>query len=172
MLTRLIQQVFDHCNVGSVNITVRIIDQFKAKLWRMKKSENKTTSGGRQRKMLYEQWSHGKNSIWKLKVCYNEVDNILTKTENAQLKGEKRKLETKIEKLNAKVAKLDNKFDKEAKSALSYKNKFKKLSQKLIKIQRKPSGTRGADQKKSFSDYTKRHQLATDCGTSLSFLDT
>ena len=45
-------------------------------------------------------------------------------------------------------------------------------------IQEKQSGTRGADQKKSFSDYTKRHQerirrqLATDCETSLSFLDT
>ena len=115
MLTRLIQQVFDHCNVGSVNITVRIISLED------EKAENKTTSGGRQRKMLYEQWSHGKNSIWKLKVCYNEVDNISTKTENAQLKGEKRKLKTKIEKLNAKVAKLDNKFEKEAKSALSYK---------------------------------------------------
>ena len=94
------------------------------------------------------------------------------------MKGEKCKLETKIEKLNAKVAKLDNKFDKEAKSALSYKNKFKKLSQKLIKIQRKQSGTRGADQKKSFSDYTKEHQerirrqMAIDCETSLSFLDT
>ena len=80
MLTRLIQEVFDHCNVG--NITVRIIEQFKAKLWRMKEAENKTISGRRQRKMLYEQWSHG-NSIWKLKVCYNEVENILTKTENA-----------------------------------------------------------------------------------------
>ena len=55
MLTSLIQQVFSHCNVGSVNITDRILKMFTAKLWRMKNGYRKVSKGGgKQQKLLYK----------------------------------------------------------------------------------------------------------------------
>lgn len=176
MLTSLIQQVFSHCNVGSVNITDRILKMFSAKLWRMKKSKGKAhKGGGKQLKVLYEKMEHSNFLIWKFKVYYSEVDNILAKTENDKLRGEKRKLESKLEKMNEKVARLEEKVEKAEKSTQSYKKKFQKLSQKLIKMQREQTGTRGPDKKKKFCDYSKRHQerirgqLKTDCENSSTF---
>lgn len=156
LVTSLIQQVFSHCKVGSINITDRILTMFRAKLSRMKKAKGKAHRGGRQLKVLKEQIEHADNSIWKFKIYYIEVDNILTKTENEKLKGEKRKLEDELEKTNHKIARLEEKVDKAEKST--------------------QAGTRGPDQNKNFCDYTKRHQerirglLKSDCENSLTFL--
>jgi hypothetical protein len=64
------------------------------------------------------------------------VDNIVTKAENNKLRSEKRKLEDELEQVSNKVAKLERKVGTVSNSAQSYKKKFKKLSQKLIKMQR------------------------------------
>ena len=146
MLTSLIQQVFSHCNVGSVNIMDRILKMFTAKLWRMKNAKRKASKGGgKQQKLLYKKWISTKYSTWKFKVHFGEVDNISTKTENIRLRGEKRKLEDKLQKMNDKVARLGEKVDKGEKSTQTYKKMFQKLSQKIIKIQREQAGTRGLD---------------------------
>lgn len=104
---------------------------------------------------------------------HSEVDNIVTMQLNDKLIG---KLEDKLEEMSAKVARLEGKVEKSSNSIQHYKNKFKNISEKLLKLQRQQTGMRGPDHKKSFSDYTKRHQgriggqLITDCETGLSFL--
>lgn len=175
MLIDLVEQVFKHCNIGKVIIGDRILQEFKTKLWRMEKLLNKA-KGGTAKKVLYAKWTHGKYSTWNFKMYYCELDSVLTKNENDQLRGEKRKLEDKLEQVSAKKAKLEEKLEKMSNSVKSHKKKFKKVSQKLIKMQRQQSGTRGPDRNKSFDDYSKRHQdrireqLRSDCETSLSFL--
>lgn len=176
MLADLITQVFHHYNVGTVNISDRILSQFRTKMNRMENAKGKAKGGGRQMKLLIEKWSHGKYSIWKLKIYCSEVDNIVTKAENNKLRSEKRKLEDELEQISVKVAKLERKVGTASNSAQSYKKKFQKLSHKLIKMQRKQSASRGPDKRKAFNDYTKRHQerirrqLSSDCEKSLSFL--
>ena len=176
MLADLITQVFHYYNVGEVIISERILKQFGTKISRMEKEMKKAKSGGRQKKLLIEKWSHGECSIWKLKIYYSEVDNIVTKHENDKLKSEKRKLEVELEHVSAKVAKLERNVNMATNSSQLYKKKSRKLSQKLIKMQRQQSSTRGPDKWKTFSDYSKRHQerirqqLTYDCETNLAFL--
>jgi hypothetical protein len=67
--------------------------------------------GGRQIKFLIEKWSHGKYSIWKLKIYYSEVDNIITKAENNKLRSEKHKLQDELEQISVKMPKLERKVD-------------------------------------------------------------
>lgn len=177
MLIDLIQQVLSHCSVGTVIISDRLINEIKSKLWRMEKAVERA-KGGKSKKELYKKWANGTLSVWKLKIYYSEVENIVTKKLNDKLIGEKRKLEDKVEEMSTKIAKLESKAEKSSNSIQHCKNKFKRMSQKLIKIQRQQTGTRGPDRHKSFSDYAKRHQkriraqLTTDCETGLSFLGT
>jgi hypothetical protein len=116
MLTDLIKQIFHHYNVGNLIVTDRILNQFKIELNRMEKAKGKAKCGGRQIKLLMDKWSDGKYSLWKLKICYSEVDNVVTKAENSKLKSEKRKLEDQLEQVSVKVAKLESKVDKSSNS--------------------------------------------------------
>ena len=122
----------------------------------------KAKSGGRQKKLLIEKWSHGKCSIWKSEIYYSEVDNTVTKHENDKLKSEKHKLEAELEHVSAKVAKLEKNVNMASNSSQLYKKKFRKLSQKLIKMQRQQSSTRGPDKQKTFSDYSKSIKRESD----------
>ena len=114
----------------------------------MEKEIKKAKSGERQKKLLIEKWSHGECSLWKLKIYYSEVDNIVTKHENDKLKSEKRKLEVELEHVSAKVAKLERNVNMATNSSQLYKKKFWKLSQKLIKMQRWQISTKGPDKGK------------------------
>ena len=95
------------------------------------------------------------------------------------MKGQKRKLEDDLKEERYKKAKIEEKLQ-EAKAynkeiTGKFKQKFKRLVQKLMKLQ-KEQKVRGPAKKKTFSDYSKRHQsrvqkqMVTDCETSLSFL--
>ena len=94
------------------------------------------------------------------------------------MKGQKRKLEDDLKEERCKKAKIEQKLQ-EAKAQNKeitgkFKQKFKRLVQKLMKLQ-KEQKARGPAKKKTFSDYSKRHQsrvrkqMVTDCETSLSF---
>ncbi|KAJ7385944.1 hypothetical protein OS493_012272 [Desmophyllum pertusum] len=138
-----------------------------------------TRKGGRQLKALLAKWSGGKSSTWNFKIYYNEIDCLRQNNENNELRRGKRKLADDLQQEKCKKAKIENKL-KESQAKIhqitgNYKKKFKRLTQKLIKLQREQSH-RGSAKKKTFGDYSKRHQtrlrkqMVTDCETSLSFL--
>ena len=129
------------------------------------------------KKIRIDKWNHGKTSTWKFKVYYSEVDNMATKLEDNRLKGEKHELLEIVHEASIKMANLENKTFKSLNSPLTQKKKFKNLAQKLIKMQRKHSKTRGPEKNKEFKDYSARHQarirgqLTTDCSNNMLFLD-
>jgi hypothetical protein len=178
ILKDLAERVFQHYKVGNITVSERIIAAFKTKIWRMLKTEKKARKsfGGRGRKELIAKWSDGKLSSWKLKVYYEDVDSVRVQQENKCLKGEKRKLEKELENVTSKCRKVERKLEKAVGSLGTSKKKFRKLTKKLIDMQRQHTNARGLDKNKSFEDYTKRHQrrlkeqLTADCETSLSYL--
>lgn len=176
----LIGKVCQKCNVPSVIANSRLVQVFKTKIWRLHQALAKAkTQGGNGLKKLFSQWTNGKYSSWKFKIYYNELDCVKLQNENSELKGQKRKLEDDLKEERCKKAKIEQKLQ-EAKAQNKeitgkFKQKFKRLVQKLMKLQ-KEQKARGPAKKKTFSDYSKGHQsrvrkqMVTDCETSLSFL--
>ena len=113
------------------------------------------------KKNFFSQWTNSKYSSWKFKIYYNELDCVKLQNENSELKGQKRKLEDDLKEERCKKAKIEQKLQ-EAKAQNKeitgkFKQKFKRLVQKLMKLQ-KEQKARGPAKKKTFSDYSKRHQ--------------
>ena len=143
----------------------------------MKKALKKANkSGGKTAKALAAKWTNGRYATWNIKIFYNELNSVVLKSENNELRGEKRKLEEQLDNLNCKSAKLQNTVQKLTNKLSNTDKKFKKLAQKLLNSIRDKKTSRGPDKNKSYCDYSKKHQkrikdqLAVDCGTALSFL--
>ena len=127
---------------------------------------------------LWKSWETGRYATWKFKIFYKELEVERLKEENGVLRGKKRKLEDEVEtiaKENKKIQeKLDDALATNKKAEGQMKKKFKLLTQKLIRQQRKSLG--GSSKAKKFCDYSKRHQrrlrkqMVSDCEVSLGFL--
>lgn len=180
VLKELVQQACQMCNVPGVIVNTRLIQAFKTKMWRLNEAMVKAkTQGGNGVRSLLKKWTTGRYSTWSFKIYYSELEPERLKQENNNLKAEKRKLEEDLEVERCKKTKIEKKLkDAVAKNQEitgNFKKKFKRLTQKLIKQQRGQT-SRGSSKKKTFSDYSRRHQsrirkqMVTDCETSLSFL--
>lgn len=180
VLKILIEKVCQKCEVPSVIVNSRLLQMFRSKIYSLNQALAKAkTRGGNGVKKVFAQWTSGKYSTYTFKIFYNELNCARLQNDNIDLKGQKRKLEDDLKEERFKKAKIE----KELKAALAknqeitgkFQKKFKRLVQKLIKLQQEQK-PRGPAKKKSFSDYSKRHQsrirkqMITDCETSLSFL--
>ena len=106
--------------------------------------------GGKGITNLIDKWTKGKYSSWNFKIYYSEIDRVAVIDENNRLKRHKRKLEDEIEEEKHRKAKVGKKLQaavntiaKNQKTIARHKKKFKMLAQKIIKLQRKQSSTRG-----------------------------
>ena len=107
------------------------------------------------------------------------MDCVMLQNENNELRGQKRKLEDDLTVVRCKKAKVEQKLKeavaKNKEITGKFQKKFKRLVQKLIKLQ-KDKKSRGPTKSKTFLDYSKKHQtrvrkqMVTYCETSLSFL--
>lgn len=87
-------KVCQKCNVPSVIVNSRLVQEFKTKIWRLNQALAKAkTKGGNGLRKLFSQWTSGKYSTWSFKIYYNELDSVRLQNENNELKGQKRKLE-------------------------------------------------------------------------------
>ena len=134
--------------------------------------------GGSAVKRLCAEWTSGRYSTWSFKIFYSELEPEKLMQENVRLNAEKRKLEDYIDVLTCKKVKIEGKL-KEALAKTqgnSYKQKFKVLTQKLIRQQRRQNTSRGPSKSKTFLEYSKRQQsrirkqMVGDCEMSLTFL--
>ena len=110
---------------------------------------------------VFSQWTNGKFSTWSFKIYYNGMGCVRLQNENNDLRGQKIKLEDDLKEERCKKAKIWQKL-KEAVTKNKeitgiFQKKFKWLVQKLIKLQ-KDEKLRGPTKKKTFSDYSKRHE--------------
>lgn len=87
-------KVCQKCNVPSVIVNSRLVQEFKTKIWRLNQALAKVkTKGGNGLRKLFSQWTYGKYSTWSFKIYYNELESVRLQNENSELKGQKRKLE-------------------------------------------------------------------------------
>ena len=94
VLKILIGKVCQKCNVSSVIVNSRLVQEFKTKIWRLNQALAKAkTKGGNGLRKLFSQWTYGKYSTWSFKIYYNELESVRLQNENSELKGQKRKLE-------------------------------------------------------------------------------
>ena len=94
VLETLIGKVCQKCNVPSVIVNSRLVQEFKTKIWRLNQALAKVkTKGGNGLRKLFSQWTYGKYSTWSFKIYYNELESVRLQNENSELKGQKRKLD-------------------------------------------------------------------------------
>ena len=172
----IIEKIFKEVGIKGVIVNSRIINIFRKKigiLAGLVKAASK--KGGSSVKRLLNQW---KGKTYDFAVFYHEVDKSALIEENRELKGQKRKLEESIVDEVAKRCKVQEKLQqalaKSEESCSYYKKRFKSLVRKVAKINRQAK--RGPQKKKSFHDYTQRHQSRIraqwkdHCSSTLSFL--
>ena len=82
----LIRKVCQKCNVPSVIVNSRLVQEFKTKIWRLNQALAKAkTKGGNGLRKLFSQWTYGKYSTWLFKIYYNELDSVRLQNENNEL---------------------------------------------------------------------------------------
>lgn len=121
-VTRLALNKYGYVFKSIVNS--RILKLFKSKMYRLEQALKKVTGGGdgggRQLIKLIESWKTGKNSVWKFKMYYSEVDhtklmemedNEDIKSENNSLRNKKRKAEEDLNLKGQKFRCLEKKLN-------------------------------------------------------------
>lgn len=171
-VTRLTLNKYGYVFKSIVNS--RILTLFKSKMYRVEQALKKVNAGGRQLIKLIESWKTGKNSVWKFKIYYSEVDhtklmemedNEAIKSENNSLRNKKRKAEEDLNLKGQKLRCLEKKLNtalsqvKGTKATLKQnKKRFQQLTRKLIKQQKGQSEKARGPSNKKFSSYTRQHQ--------------
>jgi hypothetical protein len=179
-LKELVKQACDISGVPGIIVGDRLLQVFKTKLSALIEAVRKETAkGGGPVRRLLARWTTGRYSTWKFKIFYSELQVERLKEENKVLNAEKRKLEAHFNSMRCKKAKIESKLKeavaKNQEMDGKFKNKFKLLTWKLIRQQRRQT-SRGSTKSKTFSDYSRRHQfrickqMVSDCETSLAFL--
>ena len=177
-LKELAKQACEMSGVPGVTISDRIIQAFKTKLWALKQAMAQAKGGGPIKRLLAK-WTTGRYATWSFKIYYHELEAERLQQENNCLRAEKRKLENDLDQLECKKAKIEDKLKeavaKNQKTNEKFKKKFKAITRKLIRQQRRQR-SRGSTASKAFFEYSKRHQsrirkqMVDDCEASLAFL--
>ena len=82
VLKILIGKVCQKCNVSSVIVNSRLVQEFKTKIWRLNQALAKAkTKGGNGLRKLFSQWTYGKYSTWSFKIYYNELESVRLQNE-------------------------------------------------------------------------------------------
>ena len=177
-LSAVVQHILRKAGISGVIIGNRILNVFRKKIGTLSsKMKCATKVGGRAVKALVNVWEIGPK--YKFTIFYNELDIVNFENENKELKGEKRKLEQNLEVETTKRLRAEEQLkslNNEVKAVKEKsKKKFKQIVNKVAKLISNKK-TRGPDKNKSFSNYSKRHQLRVrnqlkdQCSTALSFL--
>lgn len=180
VMTKLVEQALQMSNVQGVQVSSRLIQQFKTKIWRLNETMVKAKrSGGKGFKSLMSKWTSGRYSTWKFKIYYSELELDKVKQLNGTLVEQNRQLAGDLGEERLKNATIENKLKQAIATNQAttgdLKKKFKRLALKFLKQQRGQT-SRGPSKKKKYSEYSRRHQsrvkkqMVTDCETSLSFL--
>ena len=177
-LKELAKQACEMSGVPGVTISDRIIQAFKTKLWALKQAMAQAKGAGPIKRLLAK-WTSGRYTTWSFKIYYHELEAERLQQENNCLRAEKRKLENDLDQLECKKAKIQDKLKetiaKNQKTNEKFKKKFKAITRKLIRQQRRQR-SRGSAASKAFFEYSKRHQsrirkkMVDDCESSLAFL--
>ena len=175
-LAQIIEKILKESGIQGVLVNSRILHAFRKKIYILKSkiSSARKKGGGSSVRRLLDQWKSSKHAFT---VYYSEIDRATLFEESKELRGQKRILEDNVVDEVAKRLKVEEKLQqalsKSEKSSAYYKKKFKDLVRKVAKMDKKNS--RGP-QKKSFGEYTKRHQskikaqLKDKCNSTLSFV--
>lgn len=150
----LVKQVCEMSGVPGVIISNRILQAFKTKIWRLKEAMVKATAnGGGPVRRLLARWTTGRYSTWSFKIYYSELEPERLKQDISKLKAEKRKLQDDLDVVRCKKAKIQDKLKeavaKNQEMNGKFKKKFKQLTQKLIRQQRRKI-SRGSTNQKYF----------------------
>ena len=93
VLKILIGKVCQKCNVPSVIVNSRLVQEFKTKIWRLNQALAKAkTKGGNGLRKLFSQWTYGKYSTWSFKIYYNELESVRLQNETVNWRDRKESL--------------------------------------------------------------------------------